>query len=123
MKKSRFTESQIIVFLNESETWVLITEFYRTHETFYNCLEKYGGMDSSLMKSMKKLEYVNRRLKKMHAALRLKSQVIQEALKKVVIPSKRKEMAQRVLKEKAMSIRFACEMFGISETETVDKTV
>ncbi len=50
--------------------------------SFYKWRGKYGGMDASLMKRMKELEDENRRLKKIYAEERLKTEIIQEALEK-----------------------------------------
>ena len=50
--------------------------------TFYKWRAKFGGMDASLMARMKELEEENRRLKKMYAEERLKSEIIQEAMSK-----------------------------------------
>ncbi len=86
MKKSRFTESQIIGILKDAESGVPVTELCRTHgmsdATFYNWRAKYGGMDVSMMKRMKELEEENRRLKKMYAEEHLKAEIIQEAMAK-----------------------------------------
>ena len=86
MKKSRFTESQIIGILKDAESGVPVTELCRTHgmsdATLYNWRAKYGGMDVSMMKHMKELEEENRRLKKMYAEERLKAEIIQEAIAK-----------------------------------------
>ena len=49
---------------------------------FYKWRAKYGGMDTSLMTRLKKLEQENRRLKKMYAEERLKVEIVQEALQK-----------------------------------------
>ena len=63
-----------------------IPELFREHgmsnASFYKWRAKYGGMDASLMGRMKELEDENRRLKKMYAEERLKSEIIQEAMVK-----------------------------------------
>jgi len=97
-----------------------VAELYRKHgmsdASFYNWRAKYGGMDVSMMKRMKDLEEENRCLKKMHVEERLKDEVLQDAFKKVVKPSRRKEMAKKAVEKRQMSIRLACEAFVISET-------
>ena len=79
MKKSRFTDSQIIAILKEAESGVRVPDLCRTHgmsdATFYKWRAKFGGMDASLMKRMKELEEENRRLKKMYAEERLKAEI------------------------------------------------
>ena len=86
MKKSRFSDSQILGILKKAEGGVPVADIYREHgistATFYNWRSKYGGMDASLMARMKELEEENRRLKKMYAEERLKSEIIQEAMAK-----------------------------------------
>ena len=86
MKKSRYSESQIISILKQAENGVAVTELCRKHgmsdASFYNWRSKYGGMDVSMMKRMKELEEENRRLKKMYAEERLKSEIVQEVLEK-----------------------------------------
>lgn len=86
MKKAHFTDSQILAILKQAESGVPIPELCREHDmgnsTFYKWRAKYGGMDASLMTRMKELEDENRRLKKMYAEERLKSEVIQEAMAK-----------------------------------------
>jgi len=84
MKKSRFTDSQILAILKQAEGGVPVSELCREHgmssATFYNWRAKYGGMDVSMMKRLKELEEENRRLKKMYAEERLKAEIVQEAL-------------------------------------------
>ena len=84
MKKSRFTDSQILAILKEAEGGQPVPALSREHgmssASFYKWRAKYGGMDASLMKRMKELEDENRRLKKMYAEERLISEVRKEAL-------------------------------------------
>ena len=84
MKRSRFSGSQILAILKQNESGTPVTELCREHgmsdATFYKWRAKFGGMDASLMKRMKELEAENRRLKKMYAEERLKSEIRKEAL-------------------------------------------
>ena len=84
MKRSRFTDSQILAILKQNETGTPVSELCREHgmsdATFYKWRAKFGGMDASLMKRMKELEEENRRLKKMYAEEKLKSEIRKEAL-------------------------------------------
>ena len=84
MKKSRFTDSQILAILKQAESGVPVPELCREHgmssASFSKWRAKFGGMDASLMKRMKELEDENRRLKKMYAEEKLKAEIRQEAL-------------------------------------------
>ena len=84
MKKSRYTDSQIIAILNQGEAGTPVPELCREHgmssATFYKWRAKYGGMDASLMTRLKELEDENRRLKKMYSEERLVSETRKEAL-------------------------------------------
>ena len=84
MKKSRFTDSQIMAILKQAENGVPVPELCREHgmssASFYKWRAKFGGMDASMVKRMKELEEENRRLKKMYAEERLKSELRKEAL-------------------------------------------
>lgn len=102
MKTSRFSDSQIIAILKQAEAGSPVPELCREHgissATFYKWRAKFGGMDASLMARLRELEDENRRLKKMYAEERLKAEIIQEAMaKKVVKPSRRREMAQQAV--------------------------
>lgn len=84
MRKSRFTDSQIMAILKQAESGVPVPDLCREHgmssASFYKWRAKYGGMDTSMMKRLKELEDENRRLKKMYAEERLKAELRQEAL-------------------------------------------
>ena len=84
MKKSRYSDSQIIGILKQAEAGAAVPDLCREHgmnsATFYTWRPKYGGMDVSMMKRLKELEDENRRLKKMYAEERLKSELRKEAL-------------------------------------------
>jgi len=84
MKKSRYTDSQIIGILKQAQAGTPVPDLCREHAmssaTFYKWRAKYGGMDTSMMARLKELEDENRRLKKMYAEERLMSEVRKEAL-------------------------------------------
>ena len=84
MKKSRFTDSQIVAILMQAEAGTsvgdLCREYGMSSASFYQWRSKYGGMDASLMRRLKELEAENARLKKMYAEERIKSELRQEAL-------------------------------------------
>ncbi len=86
MKRSKFSDSQIMAILKQAEAGTPVPELCREHgissATFYKWRAKYGGMDASMMARLKELEEENRRLKKMYAEERLKAEIVQEALKK-----------------------------------------
>lgn len=84
MRKSRYTDSQVMAILKQNEVGVPVPELCREHgmssAQFYKWRAKFGGMDVSMMKRLKELEDENRRLKKMYAEERLKAEIRQEAL-------------------------------------------
>ncbi len=87
MKKSRYTDSQIINILKQAESGTPVLELCREHgmnsANFYKWrANKYGGMEVSLMGRMKELEAENNRLKKMYVDVQLQNDVIKEALAK-----------------------------------------
>jgi len=86
MKKSRFTDSQILAVLKQAEAGTAVPALCREHgistATFYKWRSKFGGMDASLMGRMKELEDENRRLKKLYIEAQLKADIVAEALAK-----------------------------------------
>ncbi len=87
MKKSRFSETQIVSILKEGEAGRAVKEICREHgisnATYYNWKSKYGGMEASDLKRMKELEVENNRLKKMYADLALENRAIKDLLGKL----------------------------------------
>ena len=86
MKKSRFTDTQIMEALKRAEAGLAVPEVCRelgiSSATFYKWRAKFGGMDVSMMTRMKELEDENRRLRKMVVDERLKAEIVTEALAK-----------------------------------------
>jgi len=86
VKQSKFSDSQIMGILKQAEGGVPVPELCPEHgmssATFYKWRSKYGGMDASMIARLKELEDENRRLKKMYAEERLKSELRKEALEK-----------------------------------------
>jgi putative transposase len=86
MKKTRFTDSQIMEALKRAEAGLAVPELCRelgiSNATFYKWRAKFGCMDASLMARMKELEEENRRLRKMYVEEKLKAEIVTEALAK-----------------------------------------
>ncbi|WP_269768435.1 transposase [Bordetella genomosp. 8] len=84
MKKSRFTESQIVAVLKEGETGVPVAELCRKHgisnATYYHWKSKYSGVQVSELQRLRELEAENVKLKRMYADLALENSAIKDAL-------------------------------------------
>jgi putative transposase len=84
MRKSRFSESQIIGILKSVEAGRQVKEVCREHgisdATYYQWKSKYGGMESSDIKRLREVEDENRKLKLMVAELSLENRAIKEVL-------------------------------------------
>lgn len=84
MKRVRFTETQIIKVLKEAEGGRPVKDVCRENAisdtTYYNWKAKYGGMEASDIKRLKKLEEENRRLKQMYAELNLEHKVLKDII-------------------------------------------
>jgi putative transposase len=86
MKKSRYSETQIITILKKQEAGMKTADICREHgisqATFYNWKSKYGGMEASDVKRLRELEQENARLKRMYAELSLDHEILKDVIEK-----------------------------------------
>ncbi len=86
MKKTRYSEEQIVSILKEGEAGMPVTDLCRKYgmsdATYYNWKAKYAGMATSDVKRLKQLEDENRRLKHLVADLTLDNQALKEVISK-----------------------------------------
>lgn len=86
MKKSRFSESQIVAILKEADAGLKVSDICRKHgvsdATYYNWKSKYGGMSASELKRMKELESELAQLKRMYADLALENRAMKDLIEK-----------------------------------------
>jgi putative transposase len=86
MKKSKFTEQQIVFALKQAETGVPVAEVCRkmgiSEAAFYNWKKKFSGLGTAELRRLRQLEDENSRLKQVVADLTLDKQMLQDVLKK-----------------------------------------
>jgi putative transposase len=86
MKRSKFTETQIVSILNEAEAGVAVKEVCRKYgissPTYYKWKAKYGGLGVSELKRMREIEAENAKLKRLYADLALENSALRDAIEK-----------------------------------------
>ena len=86
MKRSRFSDAQIIAILKKAESGVPVRELCREHgmssAAFYRWRAKFGGMDASMISELKAIAEENRRLKRMYADMAMQNDLLKDALGK-----------------------------------------
>lgn len=86
MKKSRFTETQIVKAIQSHESGRKVEDICREMQisatTFYKWKQRYGGMEASEVKKLKELQEENSRLKRMYAELSLVHEALKDAVSK-----------------------------------------
>lgn len=84
MRKSRFTEAQIVAVLQDGESGLPVAELLRKHgisrQTYYHWKARYGGSSVSELRRLKELEAENAKLKRMYAELALENAAIKDVL-------------------------------------------
>jgi putative transposase len=86
MRKTRFTETQIVAILKEADNGIPVKDVCRKHEisdaTYYNWKSKYGGMEASDLKRMKELERELGQMKRMYADMALENRALKDLIEK-----------------------------------------
>lgn len=86
MKKSKFTETQIVSILKQADAGLPVKDLCRqagiSQATYYQWKSKYGGMDASDLKRVKELEAENARLKRLYADLALENAAMKDLIAK-----------------------------------------
>ncbi|WP_410482852.1 IS3 family transposase [Sphingomonas sp. A2-49] len=121
MKKTRFSEEQIIAVLREQEGGMKTADVCRKHgissATLYAWKAKYGGMDVSQARKLKVLEEENGRLKRLLADAMLDNAVLKEVGgKKLVRPAAQRKAVEHARRLFGISERRACTIFGADRT-------
>lgn len=121
MRKSRFSEHQIVRILKSVEGGGTVKDVCRKHgmsnATYYKWKSKYGDMEASEIERMKNLGAENRKLKQMITDLSLENMALQDVIKKTLRPVQRKQLVTHMISEFKMRVRKACAALGVSRSD------
>ncbi len=114
MRRSKFSESQIIGAIKQSEAGISVQEICRdlgiSRATFYKWKSKYGGMEASDLKRIKELEEENARLQRMYADLALENTAMKDLIsKKTVGPTAKRKAARYLVEKYHLVVSRSCE--------------
>jgi len=86
MKRSRFTESQVVGILKEADAGIMVKDICRKYSissgTYYKWKSKYGGLEVSDIRRLRELESENSQLKRMYANLSLENEALKDLISK-----------------------------------------
>ncbi|MEM0932140.1 MAG: IS3 family transposase [Bacteroidota bacterium] len=119
MKRSRFSETQVVKILKQHEAGISVKELCKEHgisaATFYNWKGKYGGMDASQLKKLKEMESELSRYKQMYAELAHQNYALKDLIeKKPLGPTGKRCSADYLVEEHRLSLRTACMLLCLS---------
>ncbi|HMN20916.1 MAG TPA: IS3 family transposase [Ottowia sp.] len=119
MRKSKYSEEQIIGFLRQAEAGMPVAEICRksgfSDATFYKWRSKFGGMEASDAKRLRELEAENAKLKKLLAEAHLDMHALKSVLGgKALAPQVKREAIAQMVNEHHLSERRACGLVGLS---------
>ncbi|WP_446719652.1 IS3 family transposase [Hydrogenophaga sp. OTU3427] len=119
MKKSRFSDEQIIGFLRQAEAGMGIPELCRSggfsQATFYKWRAKFGGMQVSEAQRLRELESENAKLKRLLAEAHLDIHALKSVFRgKALAPQARRDAIRQMIEQHHLSERHACRLVGLS---------
>ena len=121
MKKSKFSDTQIVSILKQAEAGMPVKEVCRQHQIssacYYKWKSKFGGLSVSELRRNRELEAENSKLKRMYAEMAMENHALKDLIeKKALGPLQRRAAVNFLLDEHCLSIRKACSSIGLSRS-------